>query len=324
MLAALRAGAHAGHAMRGGGCADDHATHMNVGEIETRRLPRKAIVGAAMPLPVLAIAMSHGKIEALNVPRINRLQFALTTPVIFWCGWQFFRSAWKGLRHFSANMDTLVAMRTGAEYLYSLAAAIVCEATARERSLAEPIGFRAVVGHGVEATVDGHAVLAGKAALLAQRGNRSALAEKTAALEAKGRTPVYVAMDGRGAGIVAVSDTVRPESTDAIATINALRRRVVMMTGDNQRTAEVAASQVGVDVAFADVLPKGWADKVKDLQAEVTSWAWSSTASTMPRRSHRPISASRPRASPSATRPGASSTSTPCGTRSSRGSPARA
>jgi copper chaperone CopZ len=103
---------------------EDHSAHMNVGEAETRRLLTKMIVGAVLSLPVLVIAMSHGKIEAFNVSWINWLQLALTTPVMFWCGWQFFRSAWKGLRHFSANMDTLVAMGTGAAYLYSLAATI--------------------------------------------------------------------------------------------------------------------------------------------------------------------------------------------------------
>ncbi|QOJ14121.1 MAG: copper-translocating P-type ATPase [Planctomycetia bacterium] len=576
---------HAGHAMDSG---EDHSAHMNVGEAETRRLLTKMVVGAALSLPVLVITMSHGKIEAFNVSWINWLQLALTTPVMFWCGWQFFRSAWKGLMHFSANMDTLVAMGTGAAYLYSLAAtiwpgffagvagtagnvahgevamggmtmvpvyyeaaaviivlillgkyfearatgrtsaaikrligmqartarvvrdgteqdvpiesvivgdrvlvrpgekipvdgnvesgqsavdesmltgesvpvekaagdsvfgatmnttgalrlvatkvgadsalqqivrlvqeaqgskapiarladkisgvfvaiviaialvtfvvwwfaspvdsrlsmalvtavsvliiacpcalglatptaimvgtgrgaekgilikggealetahkltavvldktgtithgkpavtdiitapggvggtlderellrlaasaeqhsehplaaAIVREATARGLALTEPTGFQAVVGHGVEATVDGHAVLVGKAALLAQRSIQSALGEQAAGLAALGRTPMYVAVNGREAGIIAVADTVRPESKDAIATMHAMGLRVVMMTGDNKRTAEAVASQVGVDVVFADVLPKDKADKVKALQAE--------------------------------------------------------
>lgn len=585
MLAAQTTGEHAGHAMSGGVGGEDHSAHMNVGEAETRRLLTKMIVGAALSLPVLVITMSHGKIEAFNVPWINWLQLALTTPVMFWCGWQFFRSAWKGLRHFSANMDTLVAMGTGAAYLYSLAAtirpaffagvggaasnashvegamggmtmvpvyyeaaaviivlillgkyfearatgrtsaaikrligmqartarvmrdgteqdvpiesvvvgdrvlvrpgekipvdgnvesgqsavdesmltgesvpvekaagdsvfgatvnatgslrlvatkvgadsalqqivrlvqeaqgskapiarladkisgvfvpiviaialvtfviwwfvspvdsrlsmalvtavsvliiacpcalglatptaimvgtgrgaekgilikggealetahkltaivldktgtithgkpavtdvipapggqlderellrlaasaeqhsehplaaAIVREATTRGLPLTEPIGFQAVVGHGVEATVDGRGVLVGKAALLEQRGIRSTLAERAAGLAAMGRTPMFVAVDGREAGIVAVADTVRPESTEAIATMHSLGLRVVMMTGDNQRTAEAVASQVGVDLVFADVLPKDKADKVKALQAE--------------------------------------------------------
>lgn len=585
MLAAQADGAHAGHAMDGGAGSEDHSAHMNVDEAQTRRLLTKMIVGAALSLPVLVITMSHGKIEAFNVSWINWLQLALTTPVMFWCGSQFFRSAWKGLRHFSANMDTLVAMGTGAAYLYSLAAtiwpgffagvgetganaahsevamggmkmvpvyyeaaaviivlillgkyfearatgktsaaikrligmqartarvmrdgaeqdvpiesvivgdrvlvrpgekipvdgnvesgqsavdesmltgesvpvektpgesvfgatmnttgalrlvatkvgadsalqqivrlvqeaqgskapiarladkisgvfvpiviaialvtfvvwwfaspvdsrlsmalvtavsvliiacpcalglatptaimvgtgrgaekgilikggealetahkitaivldktgtithgkpavtdiipapagmldepellrlaasaeqlsehplaaAIVREATARGLALTEPIGFRAVVGHGVEAQVDGRALLVGKAALLEQRGIRSALAEKAAGLAAMGRTPMFVAVDGREAGIIAVADTVRPESKEAIATMHAMGLRVVMMTGDNQRTAEAVASQVGVDLVFAEVLPKDKADKVKALQAE--------------------------------------------------------
>ena len=578
-------GAHAGHAMSGGGGGEDHSSHMNVGEAEAKRLLTKTIVGAVLSLPVLVIAMSHGKIAALNVPWINWLQLALTTPVMFWCGWQFFRSAWKGLRHVSANMDTLVAMGTGAAYLYSLAAtiwpgffagvgggaaqgahageamsgmtmvpvyyeaaaviivlillgkyfearatgrtsaaikrligmqaktarvmrngteqdvpiesvvvgdrvlvrpgekipvdgsvesgesavdesmltgesvpvekgagdsvfgatmnttgalrlvaskvgadsalqqivrlvqeaqgskapiarladrisgvfvpiviaialvtfvawwfaspvesrlsmalvtavsvliiacpcalglatptaimvgtgrgaekgilikggealetahkltaivldktgtithgkpavtdiipapggpldeiellrlaasaeqhsehplatAIVREAKARGLALTEPIGFQAVVGHGIEASVDGHAVLVGKGALLAQRRITSVLEDKAASLAATGRTPMFVAVDGREAGIIAVADTLRPESKEAIATMHALGLRVVMMTGDNQRTAEAVASQVGVDVVFAEVLPKDKADKVKALQAE--------------------------------------------------------
>ena len=588
MLAAQTAGEHAGHAMNGGPRGEDHSAHLNVGEAEARRLLIKTTVGAVLSLPVLVIAMSHGKIDAFNVPWTNWLQLALTTPVMFWCGWQFFRSAWKGLRHFSANMDTLVAMGTGAAYLYSLAAtiwpgffagvsgaaahaahaegnmggmvmvpvyyeaaaviivlillgkyfearatgrtsaaikrligmqartarvvrngteqdvpiesvvvgdrvlvrpgekipvdgrvesgqsavdesmltgesvpvekaagdsvfgatmnttgalrlvatrvgadsalqqivrlvqeaqgskapiarladkisgvfvpiviaialvtfvvwwfaspaesrlsmalvtavsvliiacpcalglatptaimvgtgrgaekgilikggealetahkltaivldktgtithgkpavtdiitapvgvqetlderellrlaasaeqhsehplaaAIVREALARGLSLTEPIDFQAVVGNGVEAQVDGHAVLVGKAALLAQRSIQSAMGENAAGLAALGRTPMYVAVDGREAGIIAVADTVRPESKEAIATMHELGLRVVMMTGDNKRTADAVASQVGVDVVFADVLPKDKADKVRALQVE--------------------------------------------------------
>lgn len=593
MLAAQVSMSHAGHDMGGrggrGGPGVDHSAHMNVGEAEARRLLTKTIVGAALSLPVLVIAMSHGKIEALNVPWINWLQLALTTPVMFWCGSQFFRSAWKGLRHFSANMDTLVAMGTGAAYLYSvaatvwpsffagvkgvavadhadhaggvvamggmvmvpvyyeaaaviivlvllgkyfearatgrttvairrligmqpktarvvrdgqevdvpvesvvvgdrllvrpgekipvdgavesgqsavdesmltgesvpaektagdsvfgatmnttgalrvvatkigadtalqqivrlvqeaqgskapiarladrisgvfvpiviviaiatfvvwwfaspaetrlsmalvtavsvliiacpcalglatptaimvgtgrgaeigilikggesletahqltaivldktgtithgkpavtdillshgssldaaevlrlaasaeqhsehpLAAAIVREAAARGVQLAEPSRFQAVVGHGVEATVDGRSLLVGKAALLEQREVALTLSGKSAELAAVGKTPMFVAVDGREAGIIAVADTVRAESKNAIATMHALGLRVVMMTGDNRRTADAVASQVGVDQVFAEVLPKDKAEKIKALQAE--------------------------------------------------------
>jgi Cu+-exporting ATPase len=103
---------------------DEHAAHMDVGEGEARELLRRTVVGAILSVPVLVIAMSHGSIEWINVPWINWLQLALTTPVMFWCGARFFRSALKGARHFSANMDTLVALGTGAAYLYSVAATV--------------------------------------------------------------------------------------------------------------------------------------------------------------------------------------------------------
>jgi Cu+-exporting ATPase len=562
------------------GSGEDHSAHMHVSEGEARRLLVKIVVGTVLSVPVLVIAMSHGRIEAFNVPWINWLQLALTTPVLVWGGSQFFRAAWKGLKHLSANMDTLVAMGTGAAYAYSLAAtirpsffagvtggttpaagtmhgvpmvpvyyeaaaviivlillgkyfearatgrttaaigrliglqartarvlrdgqeqdvpveavivgdrvlvrpgekipvdgkvesgrsavdesmltgesvpvekqpgddvfgatvnttgalrlvavkvgadtalqqivrlvreaqgskapiarladrisgvfvpiviaiavlafavwwfaspaetrlsmalvtavsvliiacpcalglatptaimvgtglgaergilikggealetahkltvivldktgtithgkpavteivpapgfdehellrlaasaerhsehplgaAIVRAGVARGVSLFEPSDFRAVVGHGVEATVEGRRLLVGKIALLDQAGVASTLGVAAAELAARGRTPMFVAVDGREAGVIAVADTVRPESKEAIATMHALGLRVVMMTGDNRRTAEAVASQVGVDQVFAEVLPQDKADKVKSLQAE--------------------------------------------------------
>lgn len=87
MLAAQGAGAHAGHAMSDGAGGEDHSAHMNVGEAETRRLLTKTVVGAVLSLPVLVIAMSHGKVEAFNQPWINWVQLALTTPVMLGSGW---------------------------------------------------------------------------------------------------------------------------------------------------------------------------------------------------------------------------------------------
>jgi len=591
MLAAEGQDAHAGHVMGATATGEDHSAHMHVSDQEVRRLLTKIVVGTVLSIPVLVIAMSHGKIEALNVPWINWLQLALTTPVLFWGGSQFFRSTWKGLKHFSANMDTLVAMGTGAAYLYSLAAtiwpsffagvtggagtpsgavqgahasesmggmqmvpvyyeaaaviivlillgkyfearatgrttaaikrliglqaktarvvrdgheqdvpvesvivgdrvlvrpgekipvdgkvesgqsavdesmltgesvpaekkpgddvfgatmnttgalrlvamkvgadtalqqivrlvqeaqgskapiarladrisgifvpiviaiavasfavwwfvspvetrmsmalvtavsvliiacpcalglatptaimvgtglgaergilikggealetahkmtaivldktgtithgkpavtdvvpapgspvdeaellrlaasaeqhsehplaaAIVREATSRGITLAEPSRFTAVVGHGIEATVDGKTLLVGKAALLQQRAVTMTQTDRAAELAALGRTPMFVAVDGREAGIVAVADTIRPESKEAIETMHGLGLRVVMMTGDNRRTAEAVASQVGVDQVYAEVLPKDKADQVRALQRE--------------------------------------------------------
>jgi P-type Cu+ transporter len=89
---------------------------------EYQTLRRKFILAAALSLPVLLIAMSHGKIAALNFAGVNWLQLALTTPVVFYCGWQFYRGAWLALRNRFADMNTLIAIGTGAAFLYSAAA----------------------------------------------------------------------------------------------------------------------------------------------------------------------------------------------------------
>ncbi|MDZ4753470.1 MAG: heavy metal translocating P-type ATPase [Phycisphaerae bacterium] len=119
MSAAEHAAMPAGHVMAKG---EDHSAHMHVNADEQAVLLRKVIVGAALSLPVLVIAMSHGKIAIFNQPWINWLQLALTLPVVVWCGSQFYRMAWMGLKHFRANMDSLVALGTGAAFLYSIAA----------------------------------------------------------------------------------------------------------------------------------------------------------------------------------------------------------
>jgi len=124
MSAAEHAAMTAGHSMAKGGLAEDHSAHMHVNADEQTVLLRKVIVGAVLSLPVLVIAMSHGKIAFLNQPWINWLQLALTTPVVVWCGSQFYRMAWMGLKHFRANMDSLVALGTGTAFLYSIAATV--------------------------------------------------------------------------------------------------------------------------------------------------------------------------------------------------------
>jgi P-type Cu+ transporter len=93
-------------------------------EAEYLDLRRKFLLAALLSLPVLIIAMSHGRIPFLNFPGVNWLQLALTTPVVFYCGRQFYRGAWAALRHLSADMNTLIAVGTGTAYLYSVAATL--------------------------------------------------------------------------------------------------------------------------------------------------------------------------------------------------------
>jgi Cu+-exporting ATPase len=106
---------HAGH---------DHAQHLEMSQAQRRDLIRRVIVGAVLTLPVVVMAMSHGSIQALSGRWTVWLQLALTTPVMIWCGAPFFVNALRGLRHGNTNMDTLVALGTGAAYAYSLAATL--------------------------------------------------------------------------------------------------------------------------------------------------------------------------------------------------------
>ncbi len=151
---------------------------------------------------------------------------------------------------------------------HPLAAAITREASSRGIALTEPTGFQALAGLGVEATVEGRRVLVGTAALLRQRGVPMTLEPRAESLSALGRTPMFVAIDGREAGIVSVADAVRVESAEAVAMLRRLGLRTVMLTGDRRRTAEAVASQVGIDQVSAELLPQDKAERVRTLQAE--------------------------------------------------------
>jgi Cu+-exporting ATPase len=152
---------------------------------------------------------------------------------------------------------------------HPLASAIV--AGARERGLAIPAaaGFRSVTGQGVQATVDGHAVLAGSPRLLASAGIGTAALDAVAAeLSAHGKTPVLAAIDGEPAGVLAVADTVKDDSAAAIAALRGLGIEVVMLTGDHARTAAAIARQTGISRVLAEVLPEHKAGEIRRLQAE--------------------------------------------------------
>jgi Cu+-exporting ATPase len=142
-------------------------------------------------------------------------------------------------------------------------------AAARERSLALTAhrDFAGVPGHGVTAIVDGRPVVLGNQALMTSHDvDASPLGGAAAEASAAGRTPVYVAVDGRLAGLLAVADTVKPESAEAVAELKALGLEVWMLTGDNEATARAVAAEVGIDHVIADVLPAGKADRVAALQ----------------------------------------------------------
>ncbi len=152
---------------------------------------------------------------------------------------------------------------------HPLAAAIVTAARERGLQTQAPATFEAVAGHGIRATIGGRAVLVGKRALLDADGIVADAFEVDAArLADEAKTPVYVAADGRALGLLAIADPVKADSREAIAALRKLGLRVVMLTGDNRRTADAIARQVGVDTVVAEVLPQDKAHEVRKLQLE--------------------------------------------------------
>lgn len=152
---------------------------------------------------------------------------------------------------------------------HPLAHAIVEESQARHIPLCPVSGFRSVPGGGIQATLSGEAVLAGNAGYLAQNGVSLAAMEADAhRLAEDGKTPLFFAESGHLLGCIAVADVVKPDSAKAIAALRRMGRRVVLLTGDNQRTANAIARQIGVDQVIAQVLPQDKAKCVAQLQQQ--------------------------------------------------------
>jgi Cu+-exporting ATPase len=159
------------------------------------------------------------------------------------------------------------SLERGSEH--PLGEAIVKGAETRQIQLVAAKEFAAVPGHGVAGRVDDRAVLLGNAKLMRDRGIAiDALLGDWERLAEEGKTPMYVAADGKALGLVAVADTVKPDSAAAIAALKRLGIEVVMLTGDNERTAKAIARQVGVERVLAEVLPDDKAHEVQKLQLE--------------------------------------------------------
>ena len=151
---------------------------------------------------------------------------------------------------------------------HPLAEALVAGAGARGIEVPPPEKFDSIPGYGVEARVDGRRVLLGNRRLLErERIEPDGLDGVVQTFASDGKTAMYVAVDGKAAGVVAVADTVRESARQAVRALHALGVQTVMLTGDNRRTAEAVARQVGMDQVIAEVLPEDKAKKVTELQA---------------------------------------------------------
>jgi Cu+-exporting ATPase len=152
---------------------------------------------------------------------------------------------------------------------HPLGEAIVNGARSRSIEITEPTAFEAVPGHGIAATVQKKKVVLGNLKFMADRGVAAGAAEETMErLSDEGKTAMVVGVDGELAGIVAVADTIKEDSVAAVARMHEMGLEVVMITGDNPRTAAAVANQVGIDRVLAEVLPQDKANQIKLLQAE--------------------------------------------------------
>ncbi len=164
------------------------------------------------------------------------------------------------------------SLERGSEH--PLGEAIVKGAEARKLTLSDAQAFAAIPGHGVSGRIDGHDVLFGNAKLMRDRNiGIEHLHAEWERLANEGKTPMYVGIDGTAAGLVAVADTVKPDSKAAVAVLKGLGIEVVMLTGDNERTARAIAREVGIERVLAEVLPDEKAHEVQKLQLEGKSVA---------------------------------------------------
>ncbi len=152
---------------------------------------------------------------------------------------------------------------------HPLGQSIVRETKKRTLKIKEPKEFQAMAGHGLIALVDGRQVMAGTSKLLKDRSIDTEEMEASARrLYEEGKTLVFIAVDGNASGLIALADTLKENSKQIVKEIQDLRLEVVMMTGDNARTAQAIASQLGIKRVLAEVLPGDKANEVKKLQSE--------------------------------------------------------
>ncbi|MDR7423038.1 MAG: heavy metal translocating P-type ATPase [Armatimonadota bacterium] len=145
--------------------------------------------------------------------------------------------------------------------------AVVAHARGAGAALADVEQFRATPGGGIDAVVEGRRVLVGTSSLLAAAGIAlDGLAAQADALAAGGKTPMIAAVDGRIAGVIAVADTLKPGSREVVAALRRMGLKVIMLTGDNRRTAEAVAREVGVDQVLAEIQPEDKAAHVEALR----------------------------------------------------------
>jgi len=152
---------------------------------------------------------------------------------------------------------------------HPLGEAIINKAEEEGIGLLESKDFQAIAGHGIEAIVDSKRILLGNLRLMEEKKvSLNGLLDKAEQLSNDGKTPMFLAVNGVAGGIIAVADTLKENSKEAVGALHQMGLEVVMLTGDNERTAKAIASQIGIDRVLAEVLPEMKAEEVKRLQAQ--------------------------------------------------------
>ena len=171
----------------------------------------------------------------------------------------------------SSSQEEVLRLAASAERgsEHPLGEAIVRAASERKLELSPASDFNAVPGHGIEASVGGKKLLLGNLRLIKDRGlSLNGLGEEAERLWEKGKTVIFLGMDSQVVGIIAVADTLKPNAREAVEALHKMGIEMVMLTGDNRRTAEAIAREVGIDRVLAEVLPEHKAQEVKKLQSE--------------------------------------------------------
>jgi Cu+-exporting ATPase len=171
----------------------------------------------------------------------------------------------------SSSQEEVLRLAASAEHgsEHPLGEAIVKAALGRKLEVSPASDFKAIPGHGVEALVEGKKLLLGNLRLITDRGlSLNGLAAEAERLWEKGKTVMFLGIDGKVVGIIALADTLKPDAKGALEELHRMGIEVVMLTGDNRRTAEAIAREVGIDRVLAEVLPEHKAQEVKKLQEE--------------------------------------------------------
>ena len=171
----------------------------------------------------------------------------------------------------SSSQEEILRLAASAEHgsEHPLGEAIVKAASEKKLEISPASDFDAIPGHGIEASVEGKKLLLGNLRLMSEKSlSLNGLGEEAEQLRGKGKTVMFLGIDNHIAGIIALADTLKPNAKAAMDALHNMGIEVMMLTGDNQRTAEAIAQQVGIDRVLAEVLPEHKAQEVKKLQQE--------------------------------------------------------